>query len=145
MRKTKIVATLGPATDDPDVMRSILACGLDVARFNFSHGNHTDHKQRIDDLRARCEETGSVVALLADTQGPEVRLGVFADGRVELVQGATFVLTSNKIVGDAAKVSITHSGLPGEVSPGTRILVDDGLIELIVDSVTATDIFTHVK
>jgi pyruvate kinase len=144
MRKTKIVATLGPATDNPDVLRSMIASGLDVARFNFSHGDHEGHKKRVDALRSICAETGANVALLADTKGPEIRLDVFKDGRAELLTGSLFTLTSDAVIGDSKRASISYSSLPSEVSPGTRILLDDGLIELMVESVTGIDINTRV-
>ena len=144
MRKTKLIATLGPATDDPDVLRSMLGSGLDVARFNFSHGDYEGHRRRIENLRTLCAETRSTVALLADTKGPEIRVGIFQDGGAGLIEGSSFTLTSNPVPGDAARVSISYADLPREVAAGTRILVDDGLIELVVESVTSTDIITRV-
>jgi len=144
MRKTKIIATLGPATDDSDVLRAILASGLDVARFNFSHGTHESHKKRVDHLRNLCEETGVKVALMADTKGPEIRLDVFKEGRAELVSGNLFTLSTKLDPGDATRVGISYAGLPGEVFPGARILLDDGLIELLVESVSGSDIVTRV-
>ena len=144
MRKTKIVATLGPSTDDPEVLRAMLLSGLDVARFNFSHGSHDSHKARVDMLRRLCSETGSTIAFLADTKGPEVRLGVFAGGRAELVAGNIFILTSEEIVGDSSRASITYADMPRDVSPGNHILLDDGLIELVVESVSGFNITTRV-
>jgi len=144
MRKTKIVATLGPSTDDPDVLRKMIRSGLDVARFNFSHGNHEDHSKRARFLREICAETGSTVALLADTKGPEIRLDTFKDGKAELTAGAMFTLTSDTITGDATRASISYPGLPREVSPGAKILLDDGLIELRVESVSGVSINTLV-
>jgi len=144
MRKTKIVATLGPATDNPEVLRTMVATGLDVARFNFSHGDYEGHKKRIDALRKICGETGATVALLADTKGPEIRLDTFLSGKVELIAGSIFTLTSNKVAGDSSRVGISYDGLPREVLPGTKILLDDGLVELSVESVTGTDITTRV-
>ena len=144
MRKTKIVATLGPASDDPAILRKMLATGLDVARFNFSHGSHEDHQIRIDSFRKICREEGVTVALLADTKGPEIRLGTFTDGRAELKTGTTFTLTTAEIIGDAGRVSISYDRLPGNVSPENRILLDDGLIELSVVSVSNTEITTRV-
>ena len=144
MRKTKIIATMGPATDNPDVLRPMLKAGLDVARFNFSHGTHEDHKKRIDNFRALCKEVGVSVALLADTKGPEIRLGVFKDGEVELVAGSSFTLTTDMIEGDVTRASVTYENLHEEVAPGTRILLDDGLIELSVESVQGKDIVTRV-
>ena len=144
MRKTKIVATLGPATDAPGVLLSMVESGLDVARFNFSHGDHAEKKTRLDNLKKICEETGSTVALLADTMGPEIRLGVFQGGRAELATGGTFVLTTNTVAGDSTRAGISYEDLPREVKPGARILIDDGLIELTVESVTGTEITTRV-
>ena len=144
MRKTKIVATLGPSTDDPDILSAMLTSGLDVARFNFSHGTHDSHRERADKLRRACEATGATVALLADTKGPEIRLNVFRDGKAELKAGSTFTLTSGDIIGDESRASISYENLPSDVSPGTRILLDDGLIELIVESVSGVDIITRV-
>ena len=144
MRKTKIVATLGPATDSADVIRGMLAAGLDVARFNFSHGSHEEHKARVTLLRSICEETGSTVALLADTKGPEIRLGTFEGGTAELSAGGIFTLTSDNIIGNSTRASVTYIGLPAEVHSGTRILLDDGLIELVVESTSGVNIVTRV-
>ena len=144
MRKTKIVATLGPSTDDPNVLRALIEKGLDVARFNFSHATHDEHLERLRTLRALCEETGAVVAALADTRGPEIRLGQFQDGSAKLTAGDTFTLTAETVVGDADRASITYGALAQEVSPGDRILLDDGRIELRVKSVSDTEIVTTV-
>jgi len=145
MRKTKIVATLGPATDDLGVLRKLLAAGLDVARFNFSHGTHEEKIERAKILRAACLETGATVALLGDTRGPEIRLGLFEGGRVELLAGGSFTLTADDtVMGDSSKASVTHKGLPNEVEPGDRILLDDGLVELTVETVSGGEVLTRV-
>ncbi|MDR0490516.1 MAG: pyruvate kinase, partial [Oscillospiraceae bacterium] len=144
MRNTKIVATLGPATDNPDVLRSMLEAGLDVARFNFSHGTHEEHKKRADNFRELCKEIGVTVALLADTKGPEIRLGVFQDGKVNLAADSLFTLTTDEINGDATRASVSYANLHREVTPGTRILLDDGLIALCVESINGNDIVTRV-
>jgi len=144
MRKTKIVATLGPSTDSPDILRAMISAGLDVARFNFSHGSHEEHKARATKFRDVCEEVGSTVALLADTKGPEIRLGTFENGGVDLIAGNTFTLTTDDIVGTSSRAAISYKGLPGEVSQGTRILLDDGLIELIVESSSGVNISTRI-
>jgi len=144
MRKTKIVATLGPATDDNNVLRELILEGLDVARFNFSHGDHEQHKKRAEQLRMLCEETGMTVALLADTKGPEIRLGLFKDGCAELETGSTFTLTSADTLGNSEIASVSYTNLPNEVKEGTRILLDDGNIELQVESVTGVNIKTRV-
>ena len=144
MRKTKIVATLGPATDAPDVLRKMVAAGLDVARFNFSHGSHEDHKIRIKQLEDICRETRATVAFLADTKGPEIRLGTFEGGKAELTAGSAFTLTTDSIVGNSTRASISYSGLPNDVGVGARILLDDGLIELVVESVSGKNIGTKI-
>lgn len=144
MRKTKIVATLGPATDNPEIMRSMILAGLDVARFNFSHGQYDEIRQRVETVRALCEETGRAVALLADTKGPEVRLGSFEDGRAELIEGSLFILTTEQITGNSQKASVSYEGLVRDIAPGNRILLDDGLIELMVEQVSGTEITTRV-
>ena len=144
MRKTKIVATLGPSTDNPDVLRKMIQSGLDVARFNLSHGTHEEQTTRVNMLRELCNETGSTVAFLGDTKGPEIRIGTFQDGKIELVSGDTFVLTTNPVVGDERCVGISYADLPRVVKPGARILLDDGLIELVAESVSNTDITTSV-
>ena len=144
MRKTKIVATLGPATDGPDVLLGMVKAGLDVARFNFSHSNHEDQKRRIELLRSICKETNSTVAFLADTKGPEIRLETFEGGKVELIAGSTFTLSADSIIGDSTRASINYNKLADEVSTGTRILLDDGLIELTVESISGMNITTRV-
>ncbi|MCL2426435.1 MAG: pyruvate kinase [Oscillospiraceae bacterium] len=145
MRKTKIVATLGPASESPEVLRALIAAGLDVARFNFSHGDHEEQKARLNQTRKICEETGAVIAYLADTKGPEIRLGLFENGEAELVAGNTFILTTDKIVGNSSRVTVSYPDLPAEVSTGSRILLDDGLIELIVESTSGKNITTRVS
>jgi len=144
MRKTKIVATLGPASDDPEIMRALIANGLDVARFNFSHGDYESHKKRIDTFRNVCKEANATVACLDDTKGPEIRLETFEGDSAQLVQGNQFVLTTESVVGTEKRASVTYSGLTAEVSPGARILLDDGMIELVVKSVTGNNITTEI-
>ncbi|MCL2820050.1 MAG: pyruvate kinase [Oscillospiraceae bacterium] len=144
MRKTKIVSTLGPATDNPDVLRALIEAGLDVARFNFSHGNYEDQKARAEMLRKICKETKSTIALLADTKGPEIRLGLFENGGVPLAADDKFILTTQEVKGNAERASITYSKLPQKVSAGTKILLADGLIELVVEKISETEIDTRV-
>jgi len=144
MRKTKIVSTLGPSTDSPGVLQALIDAGLDVARFNFSHGSHEEQKVRIDQIRNLCNETGANVALLADTKGPEIRLGLFKDGGTTLETDSKFTLTTDKVEGTAMRASISYDKLPEKVSKGTRILLADGLIELYVESVSGMNISTHV-
>lgn len=137
-RKTKIVCTLGPATDDESVMRRLIEEGMNVARFNFSHGSHEEQMGRLTMLRKLREEMKRPVAALLDTKGPEIRLMEFADGKVELKDGQMFTLTTEEVKGDATRVSITYKDLPGDVRVGSRILIDDGLIEMEVAEIKPT-------
>ena len=124
MKKTKVICTMGPRTDDEEVMRSLVRCGMDVARFNFSHGDYEEHKCRMDMLKQIRAEEGSNVAILLDTKGPELRTGVLEDGRkVVLEPGETFVLSADDVVGTRERVSITYPGLVHDVEKGKRILV----------------------
>jgi len=144
MRKTKIVSTLGPATDDPEILKNMIRSGLDVARINLSHGTHEEHLKRVTLLRDICKELNANVAVLGDTKGPEIRVGTFKDGPYDLVAGNTFVLTTEPVEGDATKVSVTYNKLPMIVKPGNRILIDDGLVELVVESVSSVAVTTRV-
>ena len=145
MRKTKIICTLGPATDRDDVLRQLIENGLDVARFNFSHGTHEEQKVRMDKLKELREELKIPVAILLDTKGPEIRTGLFAEGKVMLEVGQEFTLTARDVEGTNEIVSITYANLPNEVEVGTKILVDDGLIELTVMSIEGEDIHCRVE
>lgn len=134
-RKTKIVCTLGPSTDDENVLRSLIEEGMNVARFNFSHGDHDEQMGRLKMLRALRDELNCPVAALLDTKGPEIRLMEFVDGKVELKNGQTFILTTEEVKGDATRVSVTYKDLPNDVKPGDTILIDDGLIGLEVKKI----------
>lgn len=145
MKKTKIVCTMGPNANDENMMRSLVQNGMNIARFNFSHGDYEEHKFRMDMLKKIREEEKVPVAILLDTKGPEIRTGVLKDGKkVMLQEGAEFTLTSEDIVGDEHRVSITYSGLTEDVMPGRKILIDDGLIELEVVGITENDIVCKV-
>lgn len=136
MKKTKIICTMGPNSDDREVMKQLVLNGMDVARFNFSHGNHEEHKKRYLQLRQVAEETGIPVAALLDTKGPEIRTGILKDGnKITLKEGQEFTLTTEEVVGDETMVHINYDGLNGDVKAGDRILIDDGLIELHVREV----------
>ena len=144
-KRTKIVCTMGPATEDDDVLRDLIRNGMNVARFNFSHGSHDYHRHNIERVRAIANELGTTVAILLDTKGPEIRTGLLVNHEpVMLKDGASFVLTTNTVPGSAECVSITYDGLPHEVERGTTILVDDGLIGLEVDHVDGPDIYCTV-
>lgn len=139
MRKTKIICTLGPSTDDPAILRELMRSGMDVARINMSHQDHDSHLVRINMVKKIRGELGLATAVLIDTKGPEIRLGNFRE-KVELHPGDTFTLTTGDVPGDGHIASISHAGLPGDVKPGDTILIDDGLIELKVEKTTAADI-----
>ena len=140
MRKTKIICTLGPATDDPAVLRELILSGMDVARFNFSHGSHEEQKRRLDMLKQLREELGRPIATLLDTKGPEVRIGTFRDGPIQLEAGDIFTLTTREVPGDRSQVSVSYENLPRDLHVGDRVLLDDGLIEMTVQSLSQTDI-----
>ena len=144
MRRTKIVCTLGPATDDYAVLKNMIRAGLNVARLNFSHSTYDEHKRRMDMVKKARKELGVPVAILLDTKGPEIRIKTFKDGKVQLKKGNKFTLTTRDIEGDETAVSLSYDELPNYVKKGSRILVNDGLIELTVDSVNKTDIVTTV-
>ena len=144
MRKTKIICTLGPSTDKDGVLRELIANGMNVARFNFSHGSHEEHKGRLDLLKALREELGKPVAALLDTKGPEIRLKDFKNGTEMLEAGQTFTLTTRDVEGTKEICSITYKDLPQDVAPGGTIMLDDGLIKLQIQTVNDTDIVCTV-
>ena len=143
MRKTKIICTLGPSTDKEGVLRDLIANGMNVARFNFSHGSHEEHLGRLEKLKALREELGKPVALL-DTKGPEIRLKDFKNGVENLVAGQTFTLTTRDVEGTNEICSITYKDLPMDVEPNGTIMLDDGLIKLQIQTVNDTDIVCTV-
>ena len=144
MRKTKIICTLGPSTDKDGVLRELIANGMNVARFNFSHGSHEEHKGRLDLLKSLREELGKPVAALLDTKGPEIRLKDFKNGTEMLEAGQTFTLTTRDVEGTKEICSITYKDLPHDVAPGGTIMLDDGLIKLQIQTVNDTDIVCTV-
>ncbi len=144
MRKTKIVCTLGPASESEEVIRQLIESGMNVARINFSHGTHEEHQKKLDILFRLREEMKAPVAALLDTKGPEIRLGTFANSRETLEAGDRFTLTTETMEGTKEKASITFAGLPGDVKAGDAILIDDGLIEMCVDSVEGCEIHCTV-
>ncbi len=146
MKATKIVCTLGPASADKEIMKKMLAAGMNVARLNCSHGSHEEHKEKIVTFRKAAEEIGVPPAVLLDTKGPEVRLGTFPDGKVTLEKGQKFTLhTAVEVSGTKEGVSISYQGLGDQVSSGNIILIDDGKIEMVVDEVSGGDIICTVK
>ena len=144
MRKTKIICTLGPSTDKDGVLRELVANGMNVARFNFSHGSYEEHKGRLDMLKAVRAELNKPVAALLDTKGPEIRLKEFKNGVEMLEAGQTFTLTTREVEGTKEICSITYKDLPQDVQPGGTIMLDDGLIKLQIQTVNDTDIVCKV-
>ena len=145
MRKTKIVCTMGPNTNSKEMMKKLVENGMDVARFNFSHGDHEEQKMRMDLLKEVRKELKVPVAILLDTKGPEIRTGELKDHKkVTLKENQTFVLTTSEVEGDNERVSITYKGLPQDVTAGGQILIDDGLICLEVQETTGTEIVCRV-
>ena len=145
MRKTKIICTLGPASESEEVIRELMLAGMNVARLNFSHGTHEEQRGKLERVKRVREELGLPVALLLDTKGPEIRTGEFEKGKVELKKGQTFVLTTEDVLGNEGKVSITYKNLVKDVQEGDSILIDDGLIGLKVVKVTEKEIICSVE
>lgn len=144
MRKTKIICTLGPASEKEEILREMIHAGMDVARLNFSHGSHADHKEKIELVKKLRTEMNRHTAIMLDTKGPEIRLRKFIGGKVKLEEGQTFTLVSEELEGDSAKASITYKELYRDVRPGTHILIDDGLIDLEVESADSSAISCRV-
>ena len=145
MRRAKILATLGPASREPAVLESVLAAGANAVRINMSHGSQEEHTETIARARAAAERLKRPLSVLVDLSGPKIRTGMLKDGRpVQLEQNAVFTLTTRSVVGDAREVSTNYAGLARDVRPGARILLDDGAIELTVESTTETDVVTRV-
>ena len=146
MRRTKIVATLGPATDAPGMLARLIAAGLDAARLNYSHGNHADQARRAGEVREAARAAGREIGLIADLQGPKIRLECFRDGAIELQEGARFVIDAAcpAEAGTQERVGLTYKDLPGDVHPEDTLLVDDGRIVLCVEAVKGTVIETTV-
>lgn len=145
MRRTKIVCTLGPASDNAAMLKKLVACGMNVARLNFSHGTHESHQKVIDTFKKVRKESDQPIALMLDTKGPEIRIKTFKDNQKPiLAENDEFVLTTREIEGDKHAVSVSYAGLPSELVPGNRVLIDDGRICLEVVSTTDTDILCKV-
>ena len=144
MRRAKIVCTLGPAVGSDEKVKALVAAGMDVARLNLSHGTHAEHEQRFQWVRRAAAESGRGTAVLVDLQGPKIRLGGFAGGSIRLKPGDQFVITTDQVDGDQTRCSTSYSGLPGDVAPGDRLLVDDGRVVLDVVSVDERQVTTRV-
>ncbi len=144
-RKTKIICTLGPAVDSEDMIRTLIRTGMNAARFNFSHGNHEEHLQRLNKLKNVRDAMGRPVATILDTKGPEIRIKSFQTKTIELAAGAAFTLTTREIEGTGEIVSVTYPELHQEVAPGQEILIDDGLVALRVEKIEGQDIRCTVE
>ncbi len=144
MRKTKIVCTLGPATNDKETVKKVVEAGMNVARFNFSHGDHEEHKQRFDLVREVEEETGVPIGIMLDTKGPEIRTGEMEGDKIELKEGSELIISEEDVLGTPVKISVSYKELADDMNVGDKILIDDGLIELEVTDIDGKDIVTKV-
>ncbi len=144
MRKTKIICTIGPSSESEERLKELMLAGMNVARFNFSHGTHEEQKAKYERLIKVREELGLHVAALIDTKGPEIRLRDFESGKVELVAGQTFILTTEEVLGTNERAAISYKNLKNDIEVGTTILIDDGLIEMRVEAIRGEDIVCHV-
>lgn len=145
MRKTKIVCTIGPASESVEKLTQLIEAGMNVARLNFSHGNHEEHAQRIKNIREAAQKTGKTVAILLDTKGPEIRTHNMVNGAIELTAGSQSIISMKEVEGTPEKFSVTYEGLIEDVQPGSRILLDDGLIGLEVTKLDKTNGEIHVN
>ena len=144
MRKTKIIATIGPASDNEAVLTKMCKYGMNVARLNFSHGTHTEHKEKIDLIKRVRQTLGLPIAIMLDTKGPEYRIGVFENKSIELESGDKFIFTTKECVGDQSRVSVSYKKLADELSAGDTVLLNNGLVSFTVDKVLGSDIYTTV-
>lgn len=144
MRRTKIICTIGPASESEEKLRELMLAGMNVARFNFSHGTHEEHKKKFARVVKVSEELKMPVATLLDTKGPEIRLRDFTDGKIELKAGQKFILTTDEIMGSSEKASITYKNLKNDIRRGMSILIDDGLIEMTVEEIKGEEIICTV-
>ena len=144
MRKTKIICTIGPSSENPEVFRAMCKQGLNVARLNFSHGTHEEHQKKIDMIKAVRAELGLPIAIMLDTKGPEYRIRTFKQGKVTLADGADFTFTTRDVEGDETIVSVSYAGLADDLAPGDRILVNNGLVIFEVRAIEGTEIHCTV-
>ena len=144
MRKTKIVCTIGPACQNEEILTGMCLAGLNVARLNFSHGTHEEHRKNIELIKRVREKLGLPIAILLDTKGPEYRIGTFREGKIFLSEGDSFVFTSREVEGDETQVSVNYKDLPEEMRAGDKILLNNGLMTFEVVSVEGSDIHCRV-
>ena len=145
LRRTKIVCTMGPNLFEKGLIKPLMLAGMDVARFNFSHDTHENHLKRYQEVCRLREELGLPVATMLDTKGPEIRIGTFGENSVTLDAGQLFTLTTEDVVGDETRVSVSYKDLPRDVKPGCSILIDDGLVGMTVERVTDTEVCCKVN
>ena len=144
MRKTKIVCTIGPASESEEQLRALMLAGMNVARLNFSHGTHEEHKVRIDRIKKVREELGLPVAILLDTKGPEYRIRTFEDGKILLKDGGTFTFTTDEIIGNQERVAVSYKNLHNDLEVGNKIYVNNGLVHFVVEKIEGHDIICKV-
>src|SRR5215472_2507118 len=143
--KTKIVATIGPASETPAILERLIRAGLNVARLNFSHGELTDHAERIKRIHSAAAAAGRRVAIMADLPGPKMRIGRIEPEPIQLHRGESFTLTVEEITGNSQRVSVSFKGLPAVVKPNDRLFLNDGLVELTVEHVSGGDVHCTVS
>ena len=141
MKKTKIVCTIGPSSDSYEVLKALVNEGMNVARINFSHGTHPEHKKRIDTIKKLRDDLDDPIAIMLDTKGPEIRIKTFKDGMIRIEQGQDFTLTSEDVEGDETKVSVTYKDIAKDLKADDRVLIDDGLVEFTVISVDENNVY----
>ena len=144
MRKTKIICTIGPASEDEEILTKMCLAGMNVARFNFSHGTHEEHHRKIETIKRVREKLGLPIAIMLDTKGPEYRIRTFKDGKIMLKEGEPFTLTVDDVEGDETRVSVNYAGLVNDLKPGDRVLLNNGLLSLVVDGIEGHDIHCTV-
>jgi len=144
MRRTKIICTLGPASSTREQLDTLIRAGMNVARFNFSHGTHAEHAERMATLRSVARERGETIAIMQDLQGPKIRTGNLRDKQVTLEAGSTVIITTRDVPGDSIEISTTYKDLPNDVRIGDRLLLSDGLMELRAERVSVPDIICTV-
>ncbi len=145
MRKTKIIATIGPASSSKEMLRELMNSGINACRLNFSHGTHESHIPVIENIKAVREELGLPIPLILDTKGPEIRTGALKEENIPLTKGQTFIFTTDEITGDSERVSVTYEDFPNDLKIGARVLVDDGLIEMVVTGIKDNEVICTVK
>ena len=144
MRKTKIICTIGPASDNEEILIEMAKAGMNVARANFSHGNHEQHKARFDMIKKVREELNLPIAIMLDTKGPEYRIGLFEHDEIMLKNNDEFIFTTEEVMGNESRVSVSYKNLPDELDVGDKILVNNGLVIFKVTKIEGTEIYTKV-